>query len=123
MAPFSLARKVAMSAHGQDNFNSLSDDIVNKFKPKQCDFIIEAFLQTDFRTCGVQSPRSFQIECAVAHKLGQDLTCTAGCGTGKTLVMPLPMMLLDDKKLALTIVPLKLFRKNHVCAHVSAICS
>jgi hypothetical protein len=54
-----------MSAHGRDNFDSLSDDFVNKFKPKQRDFIIEAFLQTDFRTCGVQSPRPFQIECAV----------------------------------------------------------
>jgi hypothetical protein len=69
MAPFPLARKVAMSAHGQDNFDSLSDDFVNKFKPKQRDFIIEAFLQTDFRICGVQSPRPFQIECAVAPDL------------------------------------------------------
>jgi len=123
MAPFPLARKVVMSVRGRDNFDSLSDEFINKFDPKQRDIIIEAFLQTDYRTCGIQSLRPFQIECAVALKSGQDLICTAGCGTGKTLAMVLPMMLLDDKKLALTIVPLKLLQHNHVHARVSTICS
>ena len=103
-----------MSVRGRDNFDSLSDEFINKFDPKQRDIIIEAFLQTDYRTHGIQSPRLFQIECAVALKTGQDLMRTAGCGTGKTLAMVLPVMLLDDKKMAITIVPLKLLQQNHV---------
>jgi superfamily II DNA/RNA helicase len=103
MAPFPLARKVVMSVQGRNNFDSLSDEFINKFNPKQHDIIIEAFLQTDCRTRGAQSPRPFQIECAVALKTGQDLMCTAGCGMGKTLAMALPVMLLDDRKMAITL--------------------
>ena len=58
--------------------------------------------------------RPFQLECAIALKTGEDLICTAGCGAGKTLTMALPVMMLDEGKLALTIVPLKLLQQNHV---------
>jgi hypothetical protein len=61
MAPFPLACKVVMSGHGQDSSNTLSDDSMNNFKPKQHNIINEAFLQVDFKTHGIQSPRPFQI--------------------------------------------------------------
>ena len=114
MAPFPLLRQVVMSRTSQDNLNNLSDDFIKKFKRNHHEIIIEAFLQTDFRTCGNQSPRPFQLECAIALKTGEDLICTAGCGAGKTLAMALPVMMLDEGKLALTIVPLKLLQQNHV---------
>lgn len=121
MDPFPLHRPVVMSAVGRSKLNDLSNDFINQFNPKECDIIIEAFLQTDFRTCGVQAPRPFQLECAVTLKTGQDLMCTAGCGAGKTLAMALPVMMLDEGKIALTIVPLKLLQQNHVRTFVLTI--
>jgi hypothetical protein len=61
MTPFPLVRQVVMSGTSRDNLNDLSDDFVKKFKPKEREIIIEAFLQTDFRTCGTQSPRPLTI--------------------------------------------------------------
>ena len=87
MAPFPLLHQVVMSRTSQDNLNNLSDDFIQKFKQNDHEIIIEAFLQTDFRTSGNQSPRPFQLECAIALKTGQDLICTAGCSAGKILVM------------------------------------
>jgi len=114
MAFFPLLRQVVMSGASRDKLNDLPNDFVEQFKPKERDIIVEAFLQTDFRTLGVQAPRPFQLECAVTLKTGQDLICTAGCGAGKTLAMALPVMMLDEGKIALTIVPLKLLQQNHV---------
>jgi ATP-dependent helicase YprA (DUF1998 family) len=115
MTPFPLVRQVVMSGTSRDNLNDLSDDFVKKFKPKEREIIIEEFLQTDFRTRGTQSPRPFQLDCAIALRTGEDLICTTGCGAGKTLAMALPVMMLDEGKIALTIVPLKLLQQNHVC--------
>ena len=115
MAPFPLHRPVVMSGTGQAKLNDLSDDFVRQFKPREHEIIIEAFLQTDIRTNGIQVPRPFQLECAVTLGMGQDLVCTAGCGTGKTLAMALPVTMLDEGKIALTIFPLKLLQQNHVC--------
>jgi hypothetical protein len=42
-------------------------------------------------------------------------------GAGKTLAMALPVMMLDEGKIALTIVPLKLLQKNHVRTFVLTI--
>src|ERR1700685_4222222 len=106
MTPFSLAHRVVMSGHGRDSLNALPDDFLVKFKPTERDIIVEAFLQTDFRTKGYQLPRPFQLECAITLKTGQDLMCTAGCSAGKTLTMALPVMMLNEGKIALTIVPL-----------------
>ena len=86
MAPFPLHRPVVMSAAGRRKLNDLSDDFVKQFKPKECKISIEPFLQTDFRTHGIQAPRPFQLKCAVTLGTGCDLMCTAGCGAGKTLV-------------------------------------
>jgi len=110
-----------MSGASQDKLNDLPNDFVEQFKPKEHDIIVEAFLQTDFRTLGVQAPRPFQLECAVTLKTGQDLICTAGCGAGKTLAMALPVMMLYEGKIALTIVPLKLLQQNHVRALILTI--
>lgn len=114
MAPFPLLRQVVMSRTSHDKLNDLSDDFIKSLKPKECDIIVEAFLQTDYRSCGTQAPRPFQLECAVTLKTGQDLICTAGCWAGKTLAMALPVMMLNEGKIALTIVPLKLLQQNHV---------
>jgi hypothetical protein len=108
MAPFPLLRQVVMSGTGRDK---LKHEFVNQFKPKERKIIVEAFLQTDFRT---QSPRPFQLKCAIALKTGQDVMCTAGCGAGKTLAMALPVMMLDDGKIAPTIISLKLLQQNHI---------
>jgi ATP-dependent helicase YprA (DUF1998 family) len=121
MAFFPLLRQVVMSGASRDKLNDLPSDFVKQFKPKERDIIVEAFLQTDFRTLGIQAPRPFQLECAVALKTGHDLLCTAGCGAGKTLAMALPVMMLDEGKIALTIVPLKLLQKNHVRTFVLTI--
>jgi superfamily II DNA/RNA helicase len=114
MAPFPLLHQVVMSRTSHDKLNDLSDDFIKSLKPKERDIIIEAFLQTDYRSCGTQAPWPFQLECAVTLKTGQDLICTAGCGAGKTLAMALPVMMLNEGKIALTIVPLKLLQQNHV---------
>jgi ATP-dependent helicase YprA (DUF1998 family) len=103
-----------MSGTGQDKLNHLSEDFVHQFKLREREIIIEAFLQTDFRTHGIQAPRPFQLKCAITLGTGRDLVCTAGCGAGKTLAMALPVMMLDEGKVALTIVPLKLLQQNHV---------
>ena len=104
-----------MSGTSQDKLNYLSDDFIRQFKLIECKIIIEAFLQTDIRTNGIQVPRPFQLKCAVTLGMGQDLVCTAGCGTSKTLAMALLVTMLDEGKIALTIVPLKLLQQNHVC--------
>ena len=123
MAPFPLHRPVVMSGTGQDKLNDLSDDFVHQFKLRECEIIIEAFLQTDFRTNGIQAPRPFQLQCAITLGTGRDLVCTAGCGAGKTLMMALPVTMLDEGKIALTIIPLKLLQQNHVRTVILMACS
>jgi ATP-dependent helicase YprA (DUF1998 family) len=98
MAPFPLLHQVVMSRTSHNKLNDLSDDFIKSLKPKEHDLIIEAFLQTDYRSCGTQAPRPFQLECAITLKTGQHLICTAGCGTGKTLVMALPVMMLTKAR-------------------------
>jgi ATP-dependent DNA helicase RecQ len=95
----------------------LPDDLVKKLKTNERNIIIKAFLQTDFRTHGTQSPWLFQLDCAIALKAGEDLMCMVGCDAGKTLAMALPVTMLGEGKIALTIVPLKLLQQNHV--HIS----
>jgi superfamily II DNA/RNA helicase len=121
MAHFLLHCPVVMSGTSRDKLNHLSDDFVHQFKPRERKIIIEAFLQTDSRTQGIQAPRPFQLECAITLGTGRDLVCTAGCGAEKTLAMALPVMMLGEGKIALTIVPLKLLQENHVLTFVLTI--
>jgi len=50
-----------------DKLNDLPNDFVKQFKPKEHNIIVEAVLQTDFRTHGIQAPRPFQLECDILY--------------------------------------------------------
>ena len=119
MGFFPLLCQMVMSGASRDKLNDLPNDFVKQFKPKEHDIIVEAFLQTDFRTLDIQAPRPFQLECAITLKTGQDLI--SGCRAGKTLAMALPVMMLDEGKIVLTIVPLNLLQQNHVRTFVLTI--
>jgi superfamily II DNA/RNA helicase len=121
MAHFPLHCLVVMSGTSQDKLNHLSDDFVQQFELREHEIIIKAFLQTDYPTQGIQAPGLFQLECAITLGTGQDLVCMAGCGAGKTLAMALPVMMLDEGKITLTIIPLKLLQQNHVHTFVLTI--
>ena len=123
MTSFPLLHQVVMSRTSHNKLNDLSDDFIKSLKPKEWDIVIEAFLQTDYRSCGTPAPRPFQLECAITLKTGQDLICTAGCGAGKTLAMALPVMMLNEGKITLSIVPLKLLQQNHVRNLVLTMCN
>ena len=123
MASFPLFHQVVMSRTSHNKLNKLSDDFIKSLKPKEQDIDIEAFFEMDYRSCGTQAPHPFQLECAVTLKTGQDLICTAGCGAGKTLVMALPVIMLNEGKITLSIVPLKLLQKNHVHNLALTMCS
>src|ERR1700734_1177939 len=86
MASFPLLCQVVMSGASRDKLNDLPNDFVKQIKTKECDIIVKAFLQMDFRTCGIQAPRLFQLECAITLKMGQDLMCTGECCSRTSMI-------------------------------------
>jgi len=71
MASFPLLHQVVMSRTSHNKLNDLSDDFIKSLKLKECNIIIKAFLQTNYRSCGTQAPQPFQLECAITLKTGE----------------------------------------------------
>lgn len=109
-----LRQSIPVSERAQNGLSELVPTLLHQYSVNEQAGIVDAFVALDIQTKGRISAREFQIECAVALKMGRDVMCTAGCGSGKTLAMALAIMLLERRKLAITVVPLKLLQKNHV---------
>jgi ATP-dependent helicase YprA (DUF1998 family) len=99
------------------SLKALPIDTVSSWTTKQKKYVLLAFFRLDYLTDGKKSPRLFQIEAMLAVLGGRDLIVRAGTGYGKTLCMVLPL-LVTETKLAVTITPLKLLQKNHVCIEI-----
>ncbi|KAJ7833818.1 P-loop containing nucleoside triphosphate hydrolase protein [Mycena leptocephala] len=75
---------------------------------------LDAFLYLDFASNGTKTPRELQIRAAIAIRQGKDLVVRSGTGTGKTIAMILPLLMMPNDAIAITISPLRLIQDNHV---------
>ncbi|KAK7006578.1 Werner syndrome ATP-dependent helicase, partial [Favolaschia claudopus] len=75
---------------------------------------IQAFLCLDFASHGTKAPREVQIRSVIAVKQGKDLLVRSGTGSGKTIAMILPILMLRKDAVAITIAPLRLIQDLHV---------
>ncbi|KAJ7799009.1 hypothetical protein B0H14DRAFT_2617425 [Mycena olivaceomarginata] len=75
---------------------------------------LDAFLHLDFASKGTKTPSELQIRAAIAVRQRKDLVVRSGTGTGKTIAMILPVLMLPKDAVVITISPQHLIQDNHV---------
>ncbi|KAF7976463.1 hypothetical protein HWV62_6719 [Athelia sp. TMB] len=110
------SRETVLSTRSRHALESLPEDLVDSYSIQEMDLVVDAFQTLDVITAGEQAPKPFQVQTAVALRMGKNVMATAPTGAGKTLAMELSIMLLEPHKLVLTLVPLKLLQRNHFAA-------
>lgn len=105
--PLSISARAAL--------NALPSAFVSGLTVDQQRLVVKAFSVLDIASQGKQTPRLLQLESVLAVASRSNFICRAGTGYGKTLAMILPLLVLE-RKIAITVSPLKLLQDEHVCS-------
>jgi ATP-dependent helicase YprA (DUF1998 family) len=103
-----------LSASARSAFHALPRPFMASLSGVERLIALDAFLYLDFASNGTKTPRELQIRTAIAIRQGKDLVVRSGTGTGKTIAMILPLLMLSNDAVAITISPLHLIQDNHV---------
>ncbi|KAJ7744501.1 P-loop containing nucleoside triphosphate hydrolase protein [Mycena maculata] len=103
-----------MSQAALDAFRSLPHLFLANLTAPERVIALESFLHLDFASKGTKTPRELQILATIAVRSGKDLLVRSGTGSGKTIAMILPVLMMSPKSVAVTISPLRLIQDNHV---------
>ncbi|KAJ7882740.1 P-loop containing nucleoside triphosphate hydrolase protein [Mycena olivaceomarginata] len=103
-----------LSASARAAFHALPRPFMASLSGVERLIALDAFLYLDFASNGTKTPRELQIRAAIAIRQGKDLVVRSGTGTGKTIAMILPLLMLPNDAIAITISPLRLIQDNHV---------
>ncbi|KAJ7129944.1 hypothetical protein C8R46DRAFT_925038 [Mycena filopes] len=114
MDPLHHTIELPMSQAALDAFQNLSPAFMANLTVAERLITLNVFLHLDFASKGTKIPRQLQILAAIAVHQGKDLLVRSGTGSGKTLVMIIPLLLQDKKAVAITISLLRLIQDNHV---------
>ncbi|KAK6985173.1 Werner syndrome ATP-dependent helicase [Favolaschia claudopus] len=109
-----LETPLPLSRFAFNAFRSLSPTFMATLTPAERLIALEAFLCLDIASKGKMAPRELQIRSAIAARQGKDLIVRSGTGTGKTLAMILPVLMLPKGSVVITVAPLRLIQDNHV---------
>ncbi|KAJ7498265.1 P-loop containing nucleoside triphosphate hydrolase protein [Mycena galericulata] len=101
-----------LSASARAAFHALPRPFMASLSGGERLIALDAFLYLDFASNGTKTPRELQIRAAIAIR--KDLVVRSGTGTGKTIAMILPLLMMPNDAIAITISPLRLIQDNHV---------
>ncbi|KAJ7498333.1 P-loop containing nucleoside triphosphate hydrolase protein [Mycena galericulata] len=103
-----------LSASARAAFHALPRPFMASLSGGERLIALDAFLYLNFASNGTKTPRELQIRAAIAIRQGKDLVVRSGTGTGKTIAMILPLLMMPNDAIAITILPLRLIQDNHV---------
>ena len=106
-----------LSLLARSAIQSLPEEIVQSWTAKEKRLVLEGFFHLDVVTKGTKAPCLFQLQSMLSILAKKDLVVRAGTGSGKTFCMLLPL-LVNRTKIAITITPLKLLQRKHVCHYI-----
>ncbi|KAG2065624.1 hypothetical protein BDR04DRAFT_1108150 [Suillus decipiens] len=109
-----------LSLAARDAIEDLPTDFTSALSIPQHQQVLDAFSRLDLISQGSQRPKLFQLKCLILLLSARHVVLRAATGSGKTLAMILPL-LLSPNKIAITVTPLKLLRRDHVRGRYSFI--
>ncbi|KAJ7663217.1 P-loop containing nucleoside triphosphate hydrolase protein [Mycena polygramma] len=114
MDPLYPEVSLPLSASARAAFHALPRSFMVSLTSLERLIALDAFLYLDFASNGTKTPRELQIRAAIAIRQGKDLLVRSCTGTGKTISMILPFLMMPHDAIAITISPLRLIQDNHV---------
>jgi superfamily II DNA/RNA helicase len=103
-----------MSQTALNAFHALSYAFMSSLTRSQRVIVLNTFLHLDIASCGQKTPREMQLRAVLAVAEGKNLIVRSSTGSGKTLAMILPVLLLENDAVVITVSPLRLMQDNHV---------
>ncbi|KAJ7167408.1 P-loop containing nucleoside triphosphate hydrolase protein [Mycena crocata] len=115
MDPLEQEIQLPMSQNALNGFRALPNKIfMETLTPSERIIVLDAFLYLDFASNGKMIPRELQLRATIAVRQGKDLLARSGTGTGKTIAMILPVLMMPKDAVVITVSPLRLIQDNHV---------
>ncbi|KAJ7885308.1 hypothetical protein B0H14DRAFT_2252681, partial [Mycena olivaceomarginata] len=82
-----------LSASARVAFHALPRPFIASLSGLERLIALDAFLYLDFASNGTKTPRELHIRAAIAIRQGKDLVVRSGTGTGKTIAMIPPLLM------------------------------